>query len=153
MNVDGKPFLDKLSGIDELTVMDYRTDPDQIQQFAEPFLDWGNQHGKSVFIALEAGDLPEQTQAVYHPASPGDLWHVTVTGQHVLLLLKEPAVNPAGDSFLFAYQTNLNHNRLTFHDHIRALIELIPDLQKRLGVWNSYQGLSLHQYLEISRQP
>lgn len=151
VKIEEQFLLERLTITDELTVMDYRTNPDLIEKLAEPFLEWGNRHGKPIHVALEAGPLPHQAQAVYHPAKRGELWHVNLDGQHLLLLLKHPKVNPIGESFLLSHKKKLDSNRLTFDKDIRKLISLIPSLHQRLGKWASYQGLSLHQYLEISR--
>lgn len=152
IEVAEKPLLEQLEIVDELTVMDYRTNLQEIQQCAEPFLNWGHRQDKPIHIALEAGPLPDQMQVVYRPATRGQIWHVTLEGQHILLLLKQDQINPYGESFLFSHRQKLKSDRLTFNNNIRKLIDLIPQLHRHLSQWPSYQGLSLHQYLEISRQ-
>lgn len=146
--------LEKLAPwADRVTVMDYRTNPTQIQAFAEPWLAWGERYGRKVQIALEAGPLPDETRFVYRPAPMGELWHILIGKQHALVLLNTPAKNPFGDSFAFSHKSPAPSAALTFDGHLRTLIDLIPDLQTNFARWPSYQGLALHQYLEISRTP
>lgn len=137
--------------VDRVTVMDYRTDPAQIEKLAEPILNWGEQTGKSIQIALEAGELPDETRFAYRPAKTGELWHVQINHQHVLILLDTPATNPHGQSFAFTHKMPAPSNTITFAGNRRALINILPELQTYFARWPSYEGLALHQYLEISK--
>lgn len=136
---------------DRVTVMDYRTDPAQIQAFASPWLTWGERHARRVQIALEAGHLPDETRFIYRPAAAGELWHIPWANQHVLVLLNAPASNPFSSSFAFSHKKLAPSSALTFAGQLSTLIGLIPDLQARFARWPSYKGLALHQYLEISK--
>jgi hypothetical protein len=147
-----KNFMAELAlVVDSITVMDYRTDPDQIVQFAQPFLHWGVLHHKKVQIALEAGPLPGETQYAYYPASSGALWHLQLNSHHIFLLLKNPAPNPSGQSFAFSHQKTVDASNITFANDMQKLIVLLPGLQQTFSAWPSFQGLALHQYLEISK--
>lgn len=50
---------------DGLTVLDYRTAPDDIYRVAVPFLDWADKYGKQVRVALEAGPVEADTERRY----------------------------------------------------------------------------------------
>ncbi|MGD8977961.1 MAG: hypothetical protein PVG91_10175, partial [Gammaproteobacteria bacterium] len=86
MAADG-PLLERLAGVvDGITVMNYRTDEDQILDGAGPFLAWGADHQRYVRIALEAGPIPEQTRWHFRPFKRGRLWRVDMGGSPVLIL-------------------------------------------------------------------
>lgn len=153
-NKDRRKFMEKLGGIvDGLAVMDYRTNPTQIKKLAEPFLNWGERFDKPVQIALEAGPLPNEYHRVYHPAQTGEVWIQNLQNQPMLIVLKQAHKNPKGLSFAYSHQTLAQSDATTFNANIRALIQLLPALQTYFSNWPSYQGLALHQYLEISRNP
>lgn len=153
-NKDRTKFMEKLGGIvDGLAVMDYRTNPAQIKKLAEPFLNWGKRFDKPVQIALEAGPLPDEYHRVYHPAQTGEIWIQTLQNQPVLIVLKQGHKNPKGLSFAYSHQTLSKSDTTTFNADIRTLIQLLPTLQTYFSNWHNYQGLALHQYLEISRNP
>ncbi|CAK0744225.1 hypothetical protein CCP3SC1_1450009 [Gammaproteobacteria bacterium] len=78
----GKPLLERLSPlVNSLTVMNYRTDPWQIQEQALPFLVWGQHYEKGVCIALEIGPIAEETRLRFHRTRQGELWAVPIGHQ------------------------------------------------------------------------
>ena len=85
-----------------LVVMDYRTDASEIYRFAVPFLDWGERHGKTVRIALEAGPIAPETRYRYEQAPEGELWQVQLEERHFLLMLRSARPNPHGSAFRLA---------------------------------------------------
>jgi len=152
---DGKTaLLDGLAPlVDALAVMDYRTDPSQIAEFAVPFLDWGTRHRKQVRIALEAGEIAPETQRRYVRAAagePGQLLRLRLDGQQVLVLLREAL--PAGDTAgaeLFRLQSTreIDGSATTFHQDKPALLRLLPGLEADFSAWdNAFGGMALHEY-------
>ena len=85
-----------------LVVMDYRTDASEIYRFAVPYLDWGERHGKTVRIALEAGPIAPETRYRYEQAPEGELWQVQLEERHFLLMLRSARPNPHGSAFRLA---------------------------------------------------
>jgi len=119
---DGKTaLLDGLAPlVDGLTVMDYRTDRQQITGFAIPFLDWGARHGKRVRIALEAGEVAPETQRRYVRAAAGE----------------------AGDLL----RVEIDGSATTFHEDKAALLRLLPDLEADFSAWDdAFGGMALHE--------
>lgn len=152
---DGRTaLLDGLAPlVDALAVMDYRTDPSQILEFAVPFLDWGARHRKQVRIALEAGEIAPETQRRYVRAAtgePGQLLRLRLDGQQVLVLLREAL--PAGDTAgaeLFRLQSTreIDGSATTFHQDKPALLRLLPGLEADFSAWdNAFGGMALHEY-------
>ena len=148
------PLLERLAGlVDGITVMNYRTDPDQILAGAAPFLAWGADHQRYVRIALEAGPIPEQTRWHFRPYERGRLWRVEMGGSPVLILLHGPASNPVGPSYALAYSVPVTSDRTTFHGRIEALEAMLPELEKIWTAWPSFGGAALHEFLPPAGSP
>jgi hypothetical protein len=132
---------------DIVTVMDYRTDRDQIVDFAIPFLDWAGAHGRRVRIALEAGSIDPEVQRRYVRAAsgPGDLLAVDVGGRQVLALLRQPLAAP--DARLYRLQSTraIDGSATTFHTDKAALLRLLPGLEATLGAWDGFGGIAIHE--------
>ena len=131
--------------VDSVAVMDYRTDPDQIDRFGRAWLAWGVRHRRGVRIGLEAGPLPDETRRVYRPAGTGEVWHVSLGEQDVLLVLDGPAKPPGGQAFRYSHETRALASVQTFHGHTDALARLLPSLERTLAPWRSFLGLALHE--------
>lgn len=146
---DRRAILDGLARhADALSVMDYRTDPDQIVGFAVPFLDWAARHGKRVRIALEAGPIPAETQRRYRRApegSAGDMLLFTLAGQQVLVLLRQPLAHPHALAYRLDGARHIDGSATTFHADQDALRALLPRLEADFGAWPGFAGIALHE--------
>jgi hypothetical protein len=149
-----RALLDALAPhADIVTVMDYRTDRDQIVDFAIPFLDWAGAHGRRVRIALEAGPIDPEVQRRYVRAEggPGDLLAVDVGGRQVLALLRQPLAAPdakdAKDARLYRLQStrDIDGSATTFHKDKAALLRLLPGLEAAFGAWEGFGGIAVHE--------
>ena len=138
---------------DALAVMDYRTDRDQIADFAIPFLDWAGAHGRRVRIALEAGPIEPEVQRRYVRAADGrgDLLAVDVGGRQVLALLRQPLA--AQDARLYRLQSTraIDGSATTFHKDKAALLRLLPGLEAEFGAWDGFGGIAIHELRESSK--
>ncbi|MCC2970317.1 hypothetical protein [Massilia sp. IC2-476] len=133
---------------DALTVMDYRTDPEQIQRFAVSFLDWAAAHGKRARIALEAGPLPRETQRRYQrlpDGSAGDMLLVTLEGRQLLVLLRQPLAHASAQPYQLAGTRVIDGSATTFHADKGALRALLPRLEADFGAWPGFGGIALHE--------
>lgn len=128
-----------------VTVMDYRTDPEQIVAFAAPFLDWGVTHGKRIRIALEAGPVPAERQRRYRRATEGELWEVEVAGHRVLVLLRSARTNPHGPAYARLYERIIDGGATTFQGKEGLLREILPAIERRFSSWESFGGAALHE--------
>lgn len=147
---DRRALLDGLARhADALSVMDYRTDPQQIVEFAVPFLDWAASHGKRVRIALEAGSLPEETQRRYRRAGKdeaGDMLMLTIEGQQVLALLRQPLALPGAQAYKLTGTRRIDGSSTTFHKNKDALRALLPRLEADFSAWPGFGGIALHEW-------
>lgn len=156
-----RALLDALAPFaDALAVMDYRTDPAQIADFARPFLDWAGTHGRRARIALEAGAIDPETQRRYTRAAPGeaaDLLEVDLDGRRVLALLREPLRAPlreplpasAGPAAIRGYRLSgsriIDGSATTFHADKAALLRLLPRLEADFGAFDGFGGIAIHE--------
>ncbi|MDX2085247.1 MAG: hypothetical protein SFZ03_07660 [Candidatus Melainabacteria bacterium] len=141
-------LLDALTPwVDGVTIMDYRTDPELIVRFAQPFLRWGQQMDRAVQIALEAGPLPDEHRRIYRPANQGELWFLRVGSQPVWVLLERPQPNPQGVSLAFSHATTASSHAVSFHGQKAQLLPMLPKLEQALAVSPSFAGLVLHEYV------
>jgi hypothetical protein len=147
---DKREVLDGLAqSADALSVMDYRTDPEQIAGFAIPFLDWAAAHGKRVRIALEAGSLPAETQRRYRRADKGeagDMLLLALEGQQVLALLRQPLVLPGAQAYKLTGTRHIDGSATTFHKNKDALRALLPRLEADFSAWPGFAGIALHEW-------
>lgn len=128
-----------------LVVMNYRTNPEDIYRFAVPFLDWGERHGKSVRIALEAGPIAPETRHRYERAETGEMWQVHEGGRHFLLTLDQPLKNPGGAAFRLVNTYILDGSATTFKADIPALLRQLPILEQTFSAWPGFTGMALHE--------
>lgn len=149
LTVDGKPLLTAMQPLVEgLTIMNYRTNLEQLQRLAEPYLAWGVKQQRYVRIALESVELPDQSLTHFRRGRTGRLWQLRVDDADLLLLLAEPAGNPAGPTFSRAYTTEVPASGTTFRGQRELLQESLPTLVQHWSAWPSFAGAALHGYLE-----
>jgi len=132
---------------DALAVMDYRTDPAQIVDFAIPFLDWASAHGRQVRIALEAGPIEPELQRRYVKAKngPGDLQAVDIEGRQVLVLLRKPVAGADARMYRLAGTRTVDGSATTFHKDKPALLRQLPGLEQEFGLWDGFGGIAIHE--------
>lgn len=139
-------FTSALAGaVDTIAVMDYRTDPALIERFAVPWLRWGVEHDRGVRIALEAGPIPDEPRAHFRPDERGELWHVRVGPQDVLVLFDREVALLAGQAFAYSHASRFRGETLTFRGRTDALRDLLPALERTFSRWRSFRGIALHE--------
>lgn len=148
LHADGATLLSEVdTSIASITVMNYRTDPDQITELAEKFLEWGERREKAVYIALESLAMPEEDRHVYKQADSGELWRFDFRGVPVLLLFKQPMQNLPGEkAFRLLYSRKIDGSNTSFFRQPDELTKLLPILEKQFVGWSSFAGLSLHGF-------
>ena len=141
----GNQLLNSLAdSIDEVTVMDYHTNPTDIKDFAQPFLRWGTKYEKSVSIALENMPIVDEERRVYLQMEQGELWYLRLGSYNVLMLLDKPVPNPNGQALKFSKSFNFNGSSISFNSTPDLLKRLLPDLEIEFMQWKSFSGISLH---------
>ena len=143
---DGAALLaDIEANIASITVMNYRTDPEQIREFAEKFLAWGELRHKAVYIALESLAMPEEDLRAYRQAESGELWRFDFKAAPVLLLLQEQAQDLPGEkAYRFSHSRKIDGSGTSFFRQPSELMRLLPILETQFEAWSSFAGIALH---------
>jgi hypothetical protein len=132
---------------DGLTVMDYRTDAQQVYEFAVPFLDWAQANGKTARIALEAGPIAPETQRRYHRTDgAADLLLVELDARPVLVALRAPLAQlPQGlKGYRLGGTRELDGSATTFAKDSARLNALLPALETDFSAWHGFAGMAVH---------
>lgn len=132
------------ASITSITVMNYRTDPNQIQAFAEKFLAWGELRQKQVYIALESLTMIEEELRTYTQADRGELWRFDFKVAQILVLLQQTEILPGGQAYRFSHSRKVDGSETSFFKQPGELIKLLAILEAQFGAWSSFAGLVLH---------
>lgn len=137
-----------IGAISRVVVMAYRTDPDEVEAMAEPWLHWGAQQGRPVAIALEAGALPDDVQRSYARAPEGEVT-IRFNGPVAEVALYPGSIRPqaGGTAYRQVRETVLPATRLTFAGQPDALQAVRERLVRHLSGWSAFDGLVLHEVL------
>lgn len=141
---DGREFLRRVEpATRSLTIMSYRTEAPVLTQIAEPLLAWGAARGIKVRLALEAGQLPDETEEVFRPAASGTL--AVAGGPHprVYLLGKEGIMEGAR-MFERSHKILIPAQRLSFLGNEEAMAQLAGATAPVFSAWPSFSGFALH---------
>lgn len=138
-------FLDRLgTHVEVVSVMNYRTNRQQLIDLAEPFLDWGARARKTIRIGLEAGPIPNESLHVFRNSAQGDLWLVPLGANTLILSLDTAQANPAGSAYAYSHSFSRQGSGTTFHKNIAAMRKLLPELERVWRAWPSFGGIALH---------
>ncbi|MGJ8689745.1 MAG: hypothetical protein ACSHXZ_09520 [Gammaproteobacteria bacterium] len=147
----GPKLLNALSlpGI-SLTIMNYRTDYEQLLTGMPPFLEWGLENQQQVRMALETGSLSDETQRSYRRnIETGELWQLQIGATPILVLFDQPQQGLVGDSFNFGFERVFSADKLTFRGDQLRLNETAERLSEELSFWSSFAGIALHGLDEV----
>ncbi|MEI6067092.1 MAG: hypothetical protein WCP96_07125 [Methylococcaceae bacterium] len=140
-----KLLADVEASIGSITVMNYRTDPEQIREFAEKFLAWGELRQKPVYIALESLPIQEEDLHAYREADSGELWQFDFKTSPVLVLLREQVQQlPGGKAYRLSHSRKIDGSGTSFFRQPGELMKLLPTLETQFGAWSSFAGIALH---------
>ena len=132
---------------DSITIMAYRTAEPAIQQVAEPLLSWGSAKGVPVYVALEAGPLPDdliQSYIAAEAGKPATLWLLANAGKGHALRFDKPVLLEQGLGYLEAGQVTVPASRISFLGETAAMLNTGRQLQAALRAWASYAGMVFH---------
>ena len=141
----GSDLLDRLQpSIQGITVMDYRTDFDDIVRFAQPFLDWGTRAGRRIAIAIERMPIDDEERRVYARDTQGELWQTQLAGKDVLVLFDRPVAAVDGSVFRYSRSAKFLGGTVSFSSQTDRLSTLLPQLEQIFVRWPSFAGMALH---------
>jgi hypothetical protein len=141
---EGRSFLGRIApAVRMLTVMSYRTELPLLTQVAEPLLAWGAAEGVKVRLALESGNLADETEQVFRPAAEGTLAVTPGAEPRVLLLAASGSVAGAR---MYAQQSTVSvpARRLSFLGREEAMMDLARRTEPLFSAWPSFAGFAFH---------
>jgi hypothetical protein len=147
----GPGFLDRLAPYRvSLTVMNYRTEPLQLLNGADVFLDWGERHQRPVSIGLEAGSLSDEQLRRYVPDdSGGELWQLPFKSLSLLLLFDGRVSGLQGDAFRFENQRSFPASNLSFEGDLQQMYSVAAYLERHFANRTAFRGFSFHGLDEV----
>lgn len=122
-----------LQRVDEVVVMAYRREYEQVLQISTPILAAGEWAGKPVWLGVELTALPDEDHLVLLPAAVGDRSDLELAGRH----------------WRSAHQYQVKGATLSF----AGAPELLPGLLQQRPPFGSFQGWVVHSLdlLEATR--
>lgn len=147
--VGGRPLAYAvMDRADEVAVMSYRTDLDEVQDIAEDILRYGNVIEKPVWLAVETTVLPIEQHVVLRHASRPDRADAFLDREHARLRWKPlPEGGPlsvSGEWFRIHHRFTVKPERLTFagrsHAEVSKAIKQLLDTTSH----PSFAGVIIH---------
>lgn len=147
----GPKLLDQLTlpGI-SLTIMNYRTDYEQLLSGMIPFLEWGLRNKRKVRVALETGSLADETQRAYGlDDEEGELWSLRIGSTPILVLFDQAQQDLVGRAYSQRFERIFSADNLTFNGDQQRLNEISNRLSAEFSAWTSFSGIALHGLDEV----
>jgi hypothetical protein len=135
---------------DEVAVMSYRTDMDEVQDIAEDILRYGDLTGIPVWLALETTPLPVERHVVLRRETQPA--RIEALLNHELRLLQwaplaaMPVASPLVEGFRIHRRYRVWPERLTFAGRSRAEVKGAMETLARDTAHPSFAGVILHDF-------
>lgn len=145
----GAAALERVArAISGVTVMAYRTDPVQVERFAEAWLNWGAGHEVQIGIALENGVVRTEFHRTFVRAERGKLLIDRSTPrQTVKMLVRNVTGSYTKPVYSFSHETEVDPARISFLGDQLKLAEATSRLGQTLTAWNSFDMVLVHELI------
>lgn len=134
--------------VDEVAVMSYRTDRDEVQDIAEDILRYGDLVGTTVWLALETTPLPVERHVVLRREAQQARVEALLNRELRLLqgvsLATTPAAVPQGEGFRIHHRYTVRPERLTFAGRSRADVRAVLESLLADTAHQSFVGVVVH---------
>ena len=147
--LDGRPVaFTVMDRVDEVAVMSYRTDMDEVRAIADDWLRYGDLAAKPVWLALETRPLPVERRLtlIREPREKFVEAYLDRPGHRLIL---NPAdargPRPGWEGFRVAHRITVRPERLTFAGRQRREVEAALAVLDRLPFASS-AGILIHDY-------
>ncbi|MCS6289495.1 MAG: hypothetical protein H8K10_11010 [Nitrospira sp.] len=147
--IDGRPLACAvMDRVDEVAVMSYRTDLDEVQDIAEDILRYGEVSGTPVWLAVETTALPlEQHVVLRRETRPGRA-DALLDYDHRLLRLtptsEAQATSSRQERFRIHHRFTVRPERLTFAGRPRADVSMAVRRMLDSTSHRSFAGVIIH---------
>jgi hypothetical protein len=127
-----------------VTVMAYRTRPEQILAVAAPALLFAERAGLPATVGLEAGPIAQDRRSIYRPAATGDL-HLAVLGDiSAALLLDKPRPAANTRAFRQSHFIRSDPGNVSFLGRLPQLHAATAELSRALTAYPAAQRIAFH---------
>jgi hypothetical protein len=132
--INGRPVsFAVMDRVDEVAVMSYRTDMDEVRAIAEDTLRYGDLADKTVWLALETGPLAPERYLTLKPEPRHDLADAYLDRKNKRLVLDSPGARTDVEGFRVQRRITVRPERITFagqdrkklHDSVQRLTNRI----------------------------
>jgi hypothetical protein len=142
-----------LPWVSSLTIMNYVTDPVALEQRMQPIFNAADKARKPVNMAVEFLPVPDETMWTFQPSSVGQVHLLPFKHKTLLLISRDPhpVIHPSGVCYsLGSPQGQLySGQRISFHGQTDRFWQVLPDLERNFSAWNSYSGISIHDFTQL----
>ena len=147
--IHGRPLSYAVMDLaDEVAVMSYRTDLDEVQDIAEDILRYGEVSEKPVWLAVETTTLPVEQHVVLRRDSQSGRADALLDRDHRVLRWKPvseaDAVAPHGEWFRIHHRFTVRPERLTFAGRSRAEVSTAIKQMLDSTSHRSFAGVIIH---------
>lgn len=125
-SVHGRPLaFEVMDRVDEIAVMSYRTDLDELGAIAEDTLRYGDLIGSPVWLSLETTALPVERHVVLKQEQQREFADAYLDRENRRLVFAPPPTGafPKKDWFRVHHRVTVNPERLTFADQRRNNVQ------------------------------
>jgi hypothetical protein len=127
-----------------VTIMAYRTKPEQIMAAAAPALLFAERAGLPATVALEAGPIAQDRRRIYRPADTGDL-HLAALGDiSAALLLDKPRPAAGTRAFRQSHFILSDPGNVSFLGRMPELRAAAAELSQTLSAYPAAQRIAFH---------
>ncbi len=145
VRVDRRPVaFAVMDVVDEVAVMSYRTDPDELQAIADDTLRYGDLAGTPVWLAVETRALPEEHHLQLQRVAARGLATAYVERAARRLILAPPPSGERGEWFRVVRRYTVRSERLSYSGQSQAAVrQVVATLLGRVSN-RSFAGLLIH---------
>lgn len=130
--------------VEEVAVMSYRTDLDELQEIADDLLRYGDLIRKPVWLAVETRTLPLEQHVAWQRVGEHRLATAYVDRPGERLVVGTPPRQPSGEWFRLVHQYAVRSERLSYGGQSRAAVQRAVATADRQIRNRSFAGMLIH---------
>lgn len=147
--IDGRPLAYAvMDRADEVAVMSYRTDVDEVQEIAEDILRYGDLAGTPVWLAVETTPLPVEEHVVLRREARSDRADAVLDYDRRILQWMPPAAGSTASMrrewLRIHHRFTVRPERLTFAGRSRAEVSGVVKRIADTAAHRSFSGVLIH---------
>ncbi|MFO0775958.1 MAG: hypothetical protein U0172_14965 [Nitrospiraceae bacterium] len=133
-----------LDMVDDVAIMSYRTDVDELRGIAEDIVRYGELTGKPVWLAVETRELPIERHVTWQRTDQRRLANAYVDRAGGTLTVGVPPTDSTGDWYRLIHQYAIRSERLSYSKQTRTDVrDALTALARRMP-YRSLAGVLIH---------